>query len=103
MYSGGSRAEQVHSGLSGVRYYLLTGLSGITFLSDESIALVRKAVRRSPEEQRVYLEEKRLRAQLLASVDMLGNMRDFLWKEDMWGFDDLLDKVIWLSSELSFL
>ena len=102
LYSGGLRAEQVHSVLSGVRYYLLTSLSGIAFLSDESIALARKAVRRSPEEQRVYLEEKRLRAQLPVSVDMLGNMRNFLWKEDMWGFDDLLDKAIWLASCLSF-
>jgi hypothetical protein len=103
LYSNeGKRAEQVYGILSGVRHNLLANLSGIAFLSHEAVTNARRACRRSPEEHRAYLLQQRLKALLPASLDMLDNLRDFLWKERSWGFDDLLYKAIWLACCLSF-
>lgn len=103
LYSNeGKRAEQVHGILSGVRHNLLANLSGISFLSHEAVINARRACRRSPEEHRVYLLQQRLKVLLPASLDMLDNLRDFLWKERSWGFEDLLYKAIWLACCLSF-
>ena len=98
----GKRAEQVTGVLSGVRYHLLANLASVRFLGHEVVSNARRACRRNPEEHRVYVERRRNEAFLPATVDMLDNLRVYLWKDDDWSYDEILRKAIWLACCISF-
>jgi hypothetical protein len=98
----GKRAEQVTGVLSGVRYHLLANLASVRFLGHEVVNNARRACRRNPEEQRSYVERRRNEAFLPATIDMLDNLRIYLWRDDDWSYDEILRKAIWLACCISF-
>jgi hypothetical protein len=102
LYSIGRRAQQVTGVLSGVRHYLLAGLVSVQFLTHAVVQSARKACRRTPTEQRAFLEVQKMDSFLPVTIDMLDNLRAFLWIDDDWGFDAILRKAVWIACCLSF-
>jgi hypothetical protein len=102
LYSKGRRAEQIMGILSSVRYLLLTRFSSISFLNNEIVVNSRKACRRSPEEQREYIEACRLREKLPLNIEMILDMRRHLWETTDWNFDGIMSRCVWVASALSF-
>jgi hypothetical protein len=74
----------------------------VRFLGHEVVNNARRACRRNPEEQRSYVERRRNEAFLPATIDMLDNLRIYLWRDDDWSYDEILRKAIWLACCISF-
>ncbi len=91
------RHEQVFATLRAVRKQLIIFRVNISFLGDEGIREARKASGRSNAEQRTYLNEKRKRQKLPAFREMLDDLREHLWTNQLWDRKGALKRAIYLA------